>query len=212
MAGLCLWVTTSRGRSAQDGPTRAASASSPFDAPGQNKTVEKKEGSPAASIRDSGAAESAPLEPAAADTEVPSSAPGVPTTDLAPSSRSSEQPFRTDDPEKAADAFAEQNRKVAETQLKTLTDEANRLRARLRQVEAGIKRWQALVEAMKQTESPPVVGAPSRRARDQDSDELEPVPPTAKPRSAARPERDVLPAQPPDEPPGALREDAPKPR
>ena len=44
-----------------------------------------------------------------------------------------------DDPEKNARAFVEQNRKVAQGELKNLKDEAERLRTRLGKVEAGIQ-------------------------------------------------------------------------
>jgi hypothetical protein len=57
----------------------------------------------------------------------------------------------TDDPEKVATAFVDQNQKLAETHLKTLKDEAEKLRARLTKVEAGIKRWDRLLEALKQS-------------------------------------------------------------
>ncbi len=53
-----------------------------------------------------------------------------------------------EDPAKAAQDFVEQNQKVAETQLKNLRDEEAKLRARLQKVEAGIKRWEALVSAL----------------------------------------------------------------
>jgi hypothetical protein len=54
-----------------------------------------------------------------------------------------------EDPETAVRSFVEHNQKVAETQLKNLGDEQAKLRARLQKVEAGIKRWEALVEALK---------------------------------------------------------------
>jgi hypothetical protein len=54
-----------------------------------------------------------------------------------------------EDPEKAVQSFVDQNQKVAETQLKNLRDEEAKLRARLQKVEAGIKRWEVLVEALK---------------------------------------------------------------
>ena len=54
-----------------------------------------------------------------------------------------------DDPEKVATAFLEQNQKLAEAHLKTLKEEAEKLKARLLKVEAGIKRWDSLLEALK---------------------------------------------------------------
>jgi len=56
-----------------------------------------------------------------------------------------------DDPEKNVQAFVEQNRKVAEGQLKSLKDEAEKLRARLQKVEGGIKRWEALLAALEKS-------------------------------------------------------------
>jgi hypothetical protein len=54
----------------------------------------------------------------------------------------------TDDPEKNAQAFIDQNRKVAEAQLKSLKEEAEKLRSRLQKVDAGIQRWESLLAAL----------------------------------------------------------------
>jgi len=62
-------------------------------------------------------------------------------------------PTAVDDPEKAAQAFVQENEKLAELQLKALKDEADKLRARLRKVEAGIKRWQSLKEALQRSQA-----------------------------------------------------------
>jgi hypothetical protein len=59
----------------------------------------------------------------------------------------------SEDPEKTVQTFVDQNQKVAETQLKALRDEEAKLRSRLQKVEAGIKRWEALVDALKGTNS-----------------------------------------------------------
>ncbi len=59
-----------------------------------------------------------------------------------------------DDPEKNARAFLEQNRKVAQGELRNLKDEAERLRTRLGKVEAGIRRWEALLAALDHSEKP----------------------------------------------------------
>jgi hypothetical protein len=59
----------------------------------------------------------------------------------------------SDDPEKQAQAFVEQNRKVAQDELKKLRDEAERLRARLGKVEGGIRRWEALLAALESGET-----------------------------------------------------------
>ena len=69
-----------------------------------------------------------------------------------------------DDPEKAAMAFVEQNQKLAESQLKNLKDEQAKLRARLQKVEGGIKRWEALVGALKQSQGSVVVASPANPA------------------------------------------------
>ena len=61
-------------------------------------------------------------------------------------------PNPAEDPEKAALAFVEQNQMQAESQLKNLKDEEANLRARLRKVEAGIKRWESLLGALKQSQ------------------------------------------------------------
>jgi hypothetical protein len=60
-------------------------------------------------------------------------------------------PFEVEDPEKVAGDFLEQNQKMAEAQLKALKEEAEKLKTRLAKVEAGIKRWDRLVEALKQS-------------------------------------------------------------
>jgi hypothetical protein len=68
----------------------------------------------------------------------------------------------SEDPEEAVQSFVEQNQKVAETQLKNLRDEQAKLRARLRKVEAGVKRWEALVEALKLSKKGPGVSSEPR--------------------------------------------------
>ncbi len=59
------------------------------------------------------------------------------------------------DPEKAALAFAEENQKQAETQLKALKEEEAKLKARLQKVESGIRRWESLLTALKQSQGSP---------------------------------------------------------
>jgi hypothetical protein len=53
------------------------------------------------------------------------------------------------DPEKAAMSFVERSQKEAEEHLKVLTAEAEQLHGRLSKLEAGIKQWQTLVQALK---------------------------------------------------------------
>lgn len=94
----------------------------------------------------------------AADSD--SSPPPPPLQDLKPAkqsppfanqSPSAEPPDAAEDPEKAATVFVEQNEKHAEAQLKALRDEEAKLRDRLRKVEGGIKRWESLLGALKQS-------------------------------------------------------------
>ena len=69
-----------------------------------------------------------------------------------------------DDPEKAAQAFVQANEKQAESQLKALTDEAEKLRTRLRKVEAGIKRWEALEQALRKSQAVDTAAGPKPAA------------------------------------------------
>jgi hypothetical protein len=78
----------------------------------------------------------------------------------------------TDDPEKAVQAFVDQNKKTAEGQLKSLRSEAERLRARLQKVEAGIRRWESLLAAIEKSEA---------AAKDLGPTSLEPVTPSGRP-------------------------------
>jgi hypothetical protein len=71
-----------------------------------------------------------------------------------------------EDPEKAALAFAQENQKLAESHVKALKDEEAKLRARLNKVEAGIKRWETLLDALKQSQG--VAGVSVRRPADDD--------------------------------------------
>ena len=70
----------------------------------------------------------------------------------------------TDDPEKAAMVFVEQNEKMAESQLQNLRAEQAKLRARLLKVEAGIKRWDTLLGALKQSQGTVAVVSSSNPA------------------------------------------------
>ena len=66
------------------------------------------------------------------------------------------------DPEKAALVFVAENQKLAESQLKNLKDEESKLNARLLKVQAGIKRWESLVEGLNKAKE---VSRRSRRDR-----------------------------------------------
>ena len=82
------------------------------------------------------------------------------------------------DPEKAALAFVAENQKLAESQLKNLRDEESKLKARLLKVQAGIKRWELLVEAFKQSEGSIAVAVPKAPTSRVDGPiELDPVSP-----------------------------------
>ncbi len=56
--------------------------------------------------------------------------------------------------------FVEQNQKMAESQLTSLKAEEAKLRDRLRKVEAGIKRWESLLGALKQSQASSAVVVP----------------------------------------------------
>jgi hypothetical protein len=97
-----------------------------------------------------------------------------------------------DDPEKTVQAFVEQNRKVAESQLKNLKDEGEKLRARLQKVEGGIKRWEALLAAIEKSGAaasskglsladPRVPGSIAPRSFDSAPPELPSAPPAENP-------------------------------
>jgi hypothetical protein len=67
-----------------------------------------------------------------------------------------------DDPEKTARTFVERNRREAQDELKKLKDEEERLRTRLGKVEAGIRRWEALLAALDSSERPVTLNAVPR--------------------------------------------------
>jgi hypothetical protein len=92
---------------------------------------------------------------------------------------------RSEDPEKAALSFVEQNQKMAESQLVMLRAEEARLRARLQKVEAGIKRWDSLLGALKQSQGTVAVMIPDgpqgwkqagSSERDSEPQHLDPIP------------------------------------
>jgi hypothetical protein len=75
----------------------------------------------------------------------PRSIPGAASEPATPAS-----PSGVDDPEKAAQEFVDRTRQEAGTAIKSLSAEAEALRARLKKVEAGLKRWQTLQAALDQ--------------------------------------------------------------
>lgn len=64
----------------------------------------------------------------------------------------------TDDPDAHARTFVERNRREADEQLKTLRDEAAQLKGRLARVEAGIRRWEALSDALARSDQEKAAG------------------------------------------------------
>jgi len=145
---------------------------------------------------------STPLDapPVTADSSKPLNAPPVVASD---------DRVESEDPEKAALAFVEQNQKHAESQLKNLKNEEAKLRARLQKVQAGIRRWETLIGAFKQNQGSVVVVAPRAPTtrvevgRDSEPHELEPVVPG--PKSLGIPQSRVeSPVQPTDDPPSAI--------
>jgi hypothetical protein len=158
--GLLLVGWATRYSIAQNPPQDAP----PPVAPGQDTSPQPEKTAPA------------PQAPAASSTELqPLPAPGpadslaVPSlnaaSDIGHAARSSKaeapapvtvagdlSPVRMEDPERVASAFLEQNQKLAEAQLKALKEEAEKLRARLTKVEAGIKRWDRLLVALNQSQ------------------------------------------------------------
>jgi hypothetical protein len=91
------------------------------------------------------------------------------------------------DPEKAALVFVAENQKLAESQLKNLRDEESMLKARLLKVQAGVRRWESLVQALKQSQEsvavvvPGVVRSWVESGPDRAPQHLEPVVPTTNP-------------------------------
>ncbi len=157
VAGVALIGWVARSTRAQDGPRNQPTLPAP---PEELKPLPP----------------SAPLEllPAAS----PDATPSAPL--LAPGSLPSSDPTApipagpaTDDPEKNARAFVEQNRKVAQDELKKLKDEAERLRTRLGKVEGGIRRWEALLAALENSEKTP---RPAFKPLSEAPTDLEPAP------------------------------------
>jgi hypothetical protein len=70
-------------------------------------------------------------------------------------------PAVADDPEKAAQAFVEENQKRADAELKSLKEEAEKLRTRLRKIEGGIKSWESLKRALQKSRAVDTTALPS---------------------------------------------------
>lgn len=116
-----------------------------------------------------------------------------------PVSASAKEPSEVaDDPVGTVESFLQRNRKEADDSIKSLTQEAEMLRARLQKVEAALGRWQAIAGALNQEpkkpseadptpvskpeagpENPHAVGAPSSEPPSQvKPQESSPVPPS----------------------------------
>jgi hypothetical protein len=76
----------------------------------------------------------------------------------------STRPSTTDDPEGSAAEFLDRSRREAGEAVKTLSAEAELLRAKLAKTEAGLKRWQNVLEALNRQirpgNGPPLPGNP----------------------------------------------------
>ncbi len=128
------------------------------------------------------------IAPALADAPAAASAVSVPSAPLAAASgltvpsplpaapAESQSAPPSDDPEQAARTFVERNQREAEEHLKALTDEAQQLRARLAKLESGIKKWQALVTALKGSQAQSVNSAAITPGAE-DAGDLEPIRP-----------------------------------
>jgi hypothetical protein len=155
-AALCLIGWVAEATLAQDPPTPSAPSPVP-DAPPASDSVPQDpvSGDAAAPAGTAPAppplAELTPASPGFEPTAIRKSKEAV----VAPAAASADGQLSVsdpDDPEKAAILFVETNRQLAESQLKNLKDEEAKLRTRLQKVEAGIKRWETLLGALKQSE------------------------------------------------------------
>jgi hypothetical protein len=167
----------------------------PLELPPPSPSEGQVPGTPVPNLADSPAIPGSPAQP------IPAAALPEPT-ELLPSGQPA-APGAIEDPEKIVQAFVAQNRKVAESQLKNLKSEAERLRARLQKVEAGVKRWESLLAALDQSETTAkdlggpseLEPSPARRQLRPKSVASEPVPASSKPApSAAASPVDLAPA------------------
>ena len=143
VAGLAWIGWVARTTSAQETPQKSAvTLPSPEPSGGEVKALAPEPGSP--------------LPPAPVASA---------RSELEPLALNTASAGESEDPEKNVQAFVEQNRKVAETQLKNLRDEAEKLRTRLQKVEAGIRRWEALLTALQASEAAPEGLEPIPQAR-----------------------------------------------
>jgi hypothetical protein len=69
-------------------------------------------------------------------------------------------PAKDSDPEQAANDFLANARREAEAAVKSLNEEAETLRDRLKKVEAAAKRWETLLAALDPNASPPKIDPP----------------------------------------------------
>ena len=135
---------------ATEGPS--LKAEEPKPAPTQAKP-ETTKSDPGSALPEAGPTESLGVPSLSGTQEPPQPASKIDASAPAPVTVGPDHsPAEGDDPEKVADVFIDRNQKLAEAQLKALKEEAEKLRARLAKVEAGIKRWDRLLEAFKKSQ------------------------------------------------------------
>ena len=141
IAGLTLIGWVARSTRAQDG-ARPGAEEPKLSAPGPPAATPVQDAAP---VLKDGPMPSEPGLPPVRDGGVTTEAPAAAVP-------------ANDDPEQNARAFVERNRKEARDELKKLEEEAQRLRTRLGKVEAGIRRWEALLTSLDNSEriDPPV--------------------------------------------------------
>jgi hypothetical protein len=166
------WVT--RSTQAQDGP-KSSPSQERRDGPQSTLVAPTPPGPDGAGQRDLEVPPAREAPPTPIPAELGTAAPSPPGP-------------ANDDPEKNARAFAERNRKEAQDELKRLKDEAERLRTRLGKVEAGIRRWEALLSALEnceRTEPPKLQPIPTSLPSPENPTHLDAIP-RAKPATVIR--------------------------
>jgi hypothetical protein len=117
-----------------------------------------------------------PLPASPGSPEPADSTPPLPGSRRLPAPSDNQPATSSNDPEQSAQAFVERNQKEAEDHLKALTAEAHQLRARLTKLESGIRKWQALVNALRSSQGQPIASTPGSSAA-ADAGDLEPIRP-----------------------------------
>lgn len=86
--------------------------------------------------------------PPVADQPAKASGDLLPAPPESPQPTAAPEPTPSEDPEQVAKAYVEKTRREAEAAIKTLREEQNTLRERLKKVEAALQRWEALKAAV----------------------------------------------------------------